>query len=315
MSKVARFFMTAIVFAVAIAGSISPASAQTQVTVLHNPGSSYTPLFVAKDQGFFAKRGLDVTLTTIVNQGATLGTINSGGAQFAATTMLGLLQAQQSGIELTIVAGTGVSVGGTTTLSDMLVRNESDINSAKDLVGKTIAVPGLNEYFHVLTKRWLKDNGVDPTSVKFVEISLPQMGDALKSGQIDVALTIAPYSTRIKNSFGRVLVNFDSILPPKTLASVYISSRGWAESHREAVKAYADGLNEAVAYIKGNDGSARTSVADHLKLPAEAVATMPFPVFEVTVTPEQVAFWIKLAKDQGLLPENSKITPEGVIFH
>ena len=54
--------------AVCLAG---PAAAQTKISLGYTQANAFMAAFVAKDQGFFAKRGLDVTMQ-IVPQGSRL---------------------------------------------------------------------------------------------------------------------------------------------------------------------------------------------------------------------------------------------------
>jgi len=306
--KVALAWAALLIFA-----GLSGAAAATKMSILYYPGGGYTPLFVAKDQGFFAKHQLDVDLTQVVNQSTVIPALQAGTVQLAPTTMLGLLQAVQAGIDLTAIAGSAVSTP-TSHLSSVIVRRDSKINGPKDLAGKTIAVPGLNEYFHILTRRWLKNQGVDVKQVKFVEISLPVMGDALKAGTVDAVLTLQPFSDRIVDTDGRVLIYFDSTLPADTLTTVYATTRDWANANKDAVAAVRASLDEGVAFMKSNDAAARASVAKYLKLPPEVVGKMTFPRIKDQLVPSQIDFWINLAKDDGLLPATSTISTQSLLF-
>ena len=51
--------------AVILAAIACIAMAQSKVNIGYSPAADFTPVFAAKDKGFFEKRGLDVTLTRI----------------------------------------------------------------------------------------------------------------------------------------------------------------------------------------------------------------------------------------------------------
>ena len=71
-------------FAVTLAAFTAHAAAQTKLIVGYTPANALMPAFVAKDKGFFAKRGLDVTLQT-VPQGSTIAGAMAGGTMQVGT--------------------------------------------------------------------------------------------------------------------------------------------------------------------------------------------------------------------------------------
>lgn len=72
---VARRFGLALLILIFAAAGSQRAAAQTKVTIGYGPANSWIPAFVAKEQGIFARHGLDATLQLIVigsNQPAAL---------------------------------------------------------------------------------------------------------------------------------------------------------------------------------------------------------------------------------------------------
>src|ERR1044071_10264615 len=91
--------------AATLAASSLTAFAQTKLVVGYTPANAFMPAFVAKDKGFFAKRGLDVTLQT-VPQGSTIAGAMAGGSVQAGTlTPPAFLLAGEGGIDAQMVAG------------------------------------------------------------------------------------------------------------------------------------------------------------------------------------------------------------------
>jgi NitT/TauT family transport system substrate-binding protein len=45
--------------------AMASAHAQTKINIGYSPAADFTPVFAAKDKGYFEKRGLDATLTRI----------------------------------------------------------------------------------------------------------------------------------------------------------------------------------------------------------------------------------------------------------
>lgn len=79
--------------------------AQTKITLGYTGANAFVAAFVAKDQGFFAKRRLDVTLQ-LVPVGSTIAAAMPGGTlQVGTLTPPAFLLAYEGGIEVQIVSG------------------------------------------------------------------------------------------------------------------------------------------------------------------------------------------------------------------
>jgi NitT/TauT family transport system substrate-binding protein len=281
----------------------APASAATAIRVCYIPIVDELPLYVGVDQGYFKRRDLDVTGIVVPNQGVLISSLQSGSAEMGSSVLVSMLPAQEAGISLAAVAACVAfpvpkNVG-------VLARTGSGIQSAKDLIGKKVAVAGLKAYFHVMALRWLAEKKVDPTHVTFVEVPFPQMPDLLKSGQIDVAIIVDPfYHSILDQKIGYQFDDFEATVPNGTIIDVYATMKDWAVKNLTAVHAFRDGLTEAIAYIKANEAGARESLAKWTHQPAAIVAATAIPTFSVPVSPAQIQWWIDLAKKQDLITSN-----------
>src|ERR1700761_9326664 len=157
------------------------------------------PAFVAKDQGIFAQHGLDVTLQFIAVGSNQPAALISGASQVAGLNPTIVLFADEGGADLQIIAGAnGQAKEGSS--GGALARTGLEIKSPADFRGKKVAVPGLQSVIHIAFMKWLKDRHVDPNSVTYIETPINQMNDALKNGQVDIALPAAPFTDQILKS-------------------------------------------------------------------------------------------------------------------
>ncbi len=70
----------------------------------------------------------------------------------------------------------------------------SPIRSVKDLKGKTIGLNGLREAFELGARLALLDAGLDPDrDVKWAVVPPPNMGEALRTGKVDLASLSQPF--------------------------------------------------------------------------------------------------------------------------
>jgi NitT/TauT family transport system substrate-binding protein len=285
-------------FVAALALFAASAAAQTKIVLGYTPANAFLPAFVAKDKGFFAKRGLDVTLQT-VPQGSTIAGAMAGGTVQAGTlTPPAFLLAVEGGIDAQIVSAATHQAKSNPTIA-MMAREGSNIKAAGDMKGKRIGVPGLNGGNHIVAMKWLQNNGVDPKSATYVETGFPAMGDLLKGGQVDVVVPVEPFITRITQAKVGYIVAVPTITE-RFLESFYIMRRDFIEKNPKAARDFREAIREAVEYVKSNEADARKSQMSYLKLPEPAAMSIKLPTFAVDVKREDMQFWVDLLKDFGV---------------
>ena len=296
--------------AAALAASSTHVAAQTKLIVGYTPANAFMPAFVAKDKGFFAKRGLDVTLQT-VPQGSTIAGAMAGGTmQVGTLTAPVYLLSVEGGIDTQIVAASTYQAKSNPTIA-LMAREGSNIKTASDMKGKRMGVPGLNGVNHVVAMKWLENNGVPRNQVTYVETGFAQMGDLLKGSQVDLVVPVEPFITRLEQT----KVGYQVTVPTITdsyLESFYIMMRDFVQKNPKAARDFREALREAVAYIKTNEAEARKTQVTYLKLPEAAAASIKLPTFAVDVKTEDVDFWVKLLKDFGVTKGTA--TAQQVVF-
>ena len=296
--------------AFALAACALPAFAQTKLIVGYTPANAFMPAFVAKDQGFFAKRGLEVTLQT-VPQGSTIAGAMAGGTlQVGTLTAPAYLLAVEGGIDTQIVAASTYQAKSNPTIG-LMAREGSNIKSAADMKGKRMGVPGLNGVNHIVAMKWLENNGVPRNQVTYVETGFAQMGDLLKGSQVDLVVPVEPFITRLEQT----KVGYQVTVPTITdsyLESFYIMMRDFVQKNPKAARDFREALREAVAFIKTNEAEARKTQVTYLKLPEAAAASIKLPTFAVDVKSEDVDFWVKVLKDFGIT--RGTATAQQVVF-
>ena len=285
----------------ALAMLLAPlAAAQTKITLGYTGANAFVAAFVAKDQGFFAKRGLDVTMQ-LVPVGSTIPAAMAGGSlQVGTLTPPAFLLAVEGGIETQIVsAATFQSKANITT--GVVAREGANIKAPADFRGKRVGVPGLNGVNHVTFMKWLKDRGTDPRQVTFVEAFFPQMGDLLKGGQVDAVLPVEPFLGRIVQSkVGYVVAPYAAEVSDNYLESFYIMTRDFMQKNPKAADAFKESIREAVAWIGKNEEAARKTQVTYLKLPEAIAMSIRMPTLTVDIQVKDLQFWIDLCKDFGV---------------
>ena len=290
---------------------LAPAEAATKIRVMYTAVSGYSSSYIAKDQGFFEKRGLDVEMILAPQGGAIVEGLVSGSAEIGTPTPTVFLQAVDSGLDTVAIAATNAFPERSQ--SGILARTEESIHSAKDLIGKKVGVPGINGLLDVVFRQWLADKGIDTKKVTYVEASFPQMSDMLRAGTVDAVVAVDPFYSRIiAQKTGYLVDNYTSALPDGTIASVYAATGKWAAAHADAVKAFQGALAEAAAFSKNeaNANAVHDSIARYTKLPPPVVASLPIPNLVAQIKPSDLDFWIGVMKQRGMLngsPDPAKV--------
>ncbi len=293
-----KAFASALVL-VALSSSLSAAA--EKVTIMYTATAAFASAFVPKDQGFFEKRGVDVTLQLNPNTSLVATAVASGSAEVGITTPTVAFQAVDNGIPLQSFASTNVFPDPSA--AGLVVSPTSGITGPKDLAGKKIGVPGIGGLLDVVMLEWVAVNGGDPSKINVVEISLPQTADVLKSGQVDGVAGVDPFLSRaVDLGVGKLVGDFMTVVPPGTVGGIFVTTKAWADAHKDAIRGMQDALDDALVYIKSNQDSARASLAKYTTLPPKVVAGLKWPNLSTHLSPEtSLKFWNELAVRQKLI--------------
>ena len=266
---------------------------------------------VARDQGLFAKHGLDADVTLIGINTNIPPAIVSDSIQIGGTTSPVFLQAADGGLDLVAVAGASVMDPTQADTVAAVARPGVSIKTAQDFVGKKVGAPGIGAYLHVLFRKWLIENGVDPRKVNFVEVTFPTMSDTLKSGAVDAVLTAEPFVSRIKAAGnGEVAVRYQAELKRADPIIFYAAARAFAEAHPDVIAAFRAAVTEAAALVNSDREAASRSIAKFTKLPIDVVRLTRPDVSQPQLKSADLAWWVETMTQQGMLqgkPELDKL--------
>jgi len=281
------------------AGFIASATAAqlTPVRAAYIPVVSWLPAWVAKEKGFFEQNGLDVTLSVTQNLSVLPGTLGRQ-FDFAPSTPPDLIKAVLAGIDVVAVAGQGIETKDNPS-THLIVRKDSAITSMQDLKGKVIATPTLGAIIHVSVLYGLKKNGIDPNSIRAVEVPFPNMPDQLKAGNVDAVEALEPFAGQLLAAGNRSLGDPLLSVSDEVLYTFWISERKWAADNHAVIDAWVVSLNQAKEFMDANPQEARAILAKYTKLPEAVVQKIPFVTYRFSLNPRDFAVWVNVLKDLG----------------
>src|SRR5688572_24610971 len=239
--------MRTVALAIAL-GVAFTAQAQEKVTLGMSGWTGFQPLKLAELAGIFKKNGVDMEIRFIapVQRSAALA---SGALNAAATTVDQHIVWTSAGIDTVQVALIDKSNGG----DGLVVRN--NINSVKDLKGKSVNVDGPGTVQHFMLSYILEKNGLSIQDVIRSTMGAQPAAQAFIAGQGDAAITYEPYlsSVRAKPDAGKILV--DTTQYP-VVVDVLVFKKDFIQKNPKVVKATVDSFFEALEMIQREPGKA-----------------------------------------------------------
>ncbi len=281
--------------------------AMVPVSIVNGLAGETIEVYVAKNEGFFAKHHIDATLTSIGSPQVVMTGLFSGQTQIAMSNPVQLLTAVNGGLDFVVIAG-GTRVTAAKDPVGLDLRTDVPYSTPADLKGLSIGVPGFNSAAFMAFKGWLLQRHVDPAQLHFVEVQMSAENDLLQGHKLDGVLAIEPYLSEIpKNGAGKLISHFMHDLAPDRPSIFWISTRAWAQSNPQVVAAFRESLIEAARYINANQDKTRA-----LEVSVFGSADPILGFFTPGVAPKDLETFYVMGKQQGVFTKN--IDTSSLIF-
>ncbi len=314
MNPLRRTLLRATALALVAAGTSLPAFAQQKlgsVSLSVVPSTSAVVLYVARDQGFFEREGLDVKINEFTSgaeaeRAMVAGAVDMGAGGVGTT----LLMANQ-GIKAKNVVLFQKKPIFTLLASDRISAKPGDLKALK---GRTIGISSPGSLTDLFLRIALRDAGLDPDK----DVTLVATGGlnahlpALKSGRVDAQMTWEPATVNITRKEKAATVFLDmrgDDVPPSLqnmLGSSLQATDKWLADadHLAQARAAARAVAKACRAINQNP---------ELMLPAlkrmfpaltpdllKEIARVEAQAFSPVITKEAIAHMSKVYRSAGL---------------
>lgn len=246
-------------FLSACSGASSSSTRPLRVGWVLWPG--YYPLMIAKNQGLFEKRGVNVQPILYETTKEMTAALASGMVD-AALMVLGdsMLDDVQEDIKITGITDTSDG-------ADVIIASP-DIKSVADLRGKRIGTLS-GTYGEFFIQTMLDQNGLTRADVTFVEVSPDQVSNSIPS-LIDAGATFEPYASQGRAKGFRII--FDSSKTPGLILDTIAFRQNTILSRPDDVQAFTDAWFEAAQFWLDNPAAGNTIIAQELNIPESDVS-------------------------------------------
>ena len=210
----------------------------------------------ANSEGYFKKRGLDVSLSNFAYGIDTVNAILTEQADTGLAADYALLNSLNKGDFVVVTSLTG-SADNVNILDFTEVLASEKVKNTNDLIGKKIGVAkGTVSEYH--WSRYLEYLNIEEKDVKFVPYSTPDEAIVgVKKGDIDAVLASGALLEKFKAIKGVHTIDKLSTVEGLSIASYLIVNRQFAEQNKALIAQFIGGIREGIEFVKNNpDGTA-----------------------------------------------------------
>ena len=261
-------FLTLAVVALVLQVSAAPAAAKIAISFAGmNPRQ--TPLWIAQEQGFFAKHGVDADVVYIRTGPIQVAAVSSGATQIAYAGAASTLGAVGSGTDLKAIASFTNKLTYT-----LMARPE--IKKAEDLRGRRLGVQAIGGSVWMGAVLALEYLGLD---ARRDNINILSIGDqtvaaqALEAGTIDATPLDGIFSRKLKQKgFSVVAELADTKIP--YVSNIIVGSRARFQQQPDLAENLLKALIESLAFIlaPANKAAVINTIMKRLRISDSTVA-------------------------------------------
>lgn len=272
------------------------------VTVGVIPIVDVAPIYLGIEQGFFEEQNIDVTLESGQGGAAIVPGVVSGEFQFGFSNVTSLLIARTEGLDLKVVtAGNSTTGEEGADFGAVVVREDSDIQDAADLAGRSVAVNTLNNIGTSTINKVVRDAGGDPSTINYTELAFPDMPAALQDGQVDAVWVVEPFLTISTQQGARpVAWNFAGT-DPNLMIAAYFTTQELIDSNPELVERFTTAMTESLEYADSNPDEARRILGTYTQIDEATAEALTLPKWPTEIATETVQLLADLAVEDGLV--------------
>jgi NitT/TauT family transport system substrate-binding protein len=279
---------------------VAPAWGQSlKLAIGYVPNGDFIPVFIAQEKGYFAKAGLETTLTPIPIPSNVPAALTSQSIDVGPATAVNLFQTAENGLNLVAISGYNRNLAGKEP-AYLIMKTGVPFHDPSDLEGKRIGTPGIFSTFDLFLRNWLRKNNVPLDQVKQVDVTFPPMSDMLKTGQLDAVLAVDPFRTQIiKSGVGYNAADFMGGVSKDDVGLLWLANKDWATAHPRERAAFVAALKEGIADAVQDPKVAQEAEAKYLKFTAPVTND-----FDLSLAPADLQFFEDLMLQVGFLNQH-----------
>lgn len=213
-----------------------------------------------------------------------------------------------------VVILTGATKGGAV----MVKRADADINSVKDLDGKTVAVPQIGNTQHLSLLHLLDENELEPVTeggtVNVTAVANADVANMMDRGDIDAALVPEPWGATLEEQGAEIVLDYDEIyMQGQYDVAVVVVRKEFMEEHPDYVEAFLNAHEAATVKVVEEKEEALRIMNGELqqatgKSLSESIIKKAFEriVVDTTLNKASIMGFAEISEDEDFIQEEPK---------
>lgn len=260
-----------------IAAAARPAFAQSALPTVRIGAQALDATgeaFYGADAGIWQQNGINPDVKLLPNGATIVNAVVGGDLDVGEANTMTIAVAMSRGIPLQALAP-AVLYSKRDANANLVVAKNSPLKSPKDLAGTTLGVGSIGDFNHISTLAWLDANGVNPKSVKIVELPFGEVGQALESNRVQASFITEPFKSKAVAA-GQIRDFGDTYLAvaPELAVVVWFATRAWVKNNPDTAKKFIAGIYATGKYANTHYPETGASLAKAAKLEPAVIATM-----------------------------------------
>jgi DNA-binding IclR family transcriptional regulator/ABC-type nitrate/sulfonate/bicarbonate transport system substrate-binding protein len=281
-----------------------------RIRVAAMPYVDIAPLWVAAQEGIFARNGLQITVVPVSGPGQTPRLLAGRQAELGVTTTPDLVTAVDHGFALRVVAGLSLNTFDNPRLF-LVAGSGSGITDPAGLADRRIGVSTRRGYLQVGSDALLRRLGVDTEGIEWVPMEPGRMRGNLVAGVVDAVAAPLPLPLLLERDGARVVLNLAE-LRASTL-DVFVAGRAdWIADNRGLTESFRAALRDGIRLLGREPELAVRAQERFARLSPELSAAVTVGTYIETPGPDQLDFWIELMGSAHLI--NHPIAAESLLI-
>jgi len=267
----------------ASAQATGSSTATTSIVVGSLPVIDTAGLQVALKEGFFKQAGLNVTVESVTQSTAAIPDLLHGSIDvIGGGNYVSFFEAEANGtFPVEILAPADDCTADT---YGVVAMPSSGITTPADLAGKTIAVNLTQNVQTLTTSAVLAADGVNASSLHYVQIPFPDMGAALQANRVDAISAVEPFLSAALAAGGKLVTSTCTGSMANFPLSGYVTTKSWVQGHATAARAFQQAIEKGNAYADAHPSVVRALLPTYTSITAKAAAVMPLTSYPDSLT-------------------------------
>jgi NitT/TauT family transport system substrate-binding protein len=274
----------------------------TKVKVGTLPIANAAPMYLGMKKGFFKEEGIELEPQMAQSGNELITALVSGDSQVAFLGYVPTIVARSKGLPVKVVVN--ADNGADTADKEwqvILSKKGSPIRKPADLKGKTVAVNALKGVAEVGLKASLEKEGVDPNSVKLLEVPFPEMPAALEAGRVDAIWAPEPFLSAVLAKGGQEVLAPYISLGKHWPNGTYATSDRYLQEHEKVIEGFARAMNRSTQYATEHPDEARATIPTFTKIPPEVAKKIRLPVWLTEIDRAQLEQVVRDTQKYGVI--------------